>query len=350
MRLRAEQLQKHLQRNTLAPLYLVSGEEPLQQGEAVDAIRACARSNGYDERVVFEVDKNFDWNRLLQESDSLSLFSSRKIIELRLGTGKPGREGGPFLIDYAARASADNLLIISCGKLDKRSQSTKWHKALDKTGVTLQIWPVDAGQLPAWIQQRCRSRGKRIDNAGAELIAQRVEGNLMAADQEINKLILLVRGDDIGIEDVMAAVVDSARYDVFAMMEAAFQGDLARTTRMLYGFRNEGVDPMAIYGAVMWNFRQLAELGHRLARGESAETALPGQWGSSSRRKAALKNALSRHRPDFLQNLLVTAGKIDRIIKGDARPLTWNCFHELLRLLAEDGAARKPDLINALAG
>lgn len=348
MRLRAEQLHNHLQRDPLAPLYLISGDEPLQLGEAVDAIRARAREIGYDERVVFEVDKQFDWNRLQQENDCLSLFSSSKIIELRLGDGKPGRDGGPALIEYAERAGADNVLIITCGRLDKRTQQTKWHKALEKVGVTLQIWPVAPAQLPDWIRQRCQVRGKRIDKTGTELIAQRVEGNLMAADQEINKLCLLVKSDTISIEDVMAAVVDSARFDVFAMMEAAFQGDLARTSRMLYGFRNEGVEPMAIYGAVMWNCRQLTELAQRIELGDSIDAALKSQWGVSPQRKSALKKVLARHRPEFLQQLLVSAGRIDRVIKGDNRPLTWSCFLELLELLAgtrESG----PALIHTLA-
>jgi len=347
MRLRADQLQNQLQQTGFPLLYLLSGDEPLQMTESIDAIRSSARKSGFEERIVLEADKDFDWNLLLQENASLSLFSSKKIIELRLGNSKPGREGGAVLIEYADRASADNLLIISCGKLDKRTQQTKWYKALDKAGVTIQIWPVDAEQLPGWIQQRFKRFGKRIDNNSAEMIAQRVEGNLMAASQEINKLCLLVTGDVISIEDVGAAVVDSARFDVFAMMEAAFQGDLARTSRMLYGFQNEGVEPMAIYGAIMWNIRQLAGIACRIAAGESVEKALSSQWGLSAQRKLVLKKILARHTSEFLQGLLITAGKIDRVIKGDDRPLTWCCFHELMTALVQN-REYDPELINTL--
>ena len=349
MRLRADQLQNHLGQTRLAPLYLVSGEEPLQITETIDAIRARARDHGYEERVVLEADKGFDWNLLFQENASMSLFSSRKIIELRLGNSKPGKEGGAALIEYTDQATADNLLLISCGKLDKRTQQSKWCKALEKTGVSIQIWPVNVAQLPGWIQQRFMARGKRIDNNSAELIAQRVEGNLLAASQEINKLCLLVDADTINIEDVTAAVVDSTRFDVFAMMEAAFQGDLARTSRMLYGFRNEGVEPMAIYGAIMWNCRQLAVIAQHVATGVSIDQALSSHWGLSPQRKIALKKILARHTPEFLQGILITAGKIDRVIKGNDRPLTWSCFHELLNSLTQKTMTH-PKLINALTG
>ena len=334
MRLRADQLQAHLSRNGLATLYLISGDEPLQITECIDQLRSTARDSGYEERVVLEVDRHFDWNRLSQEVNNLSLFSSRKIIELRLGGSKPGREGGAALIDYAEHASSDNLLIISSEKLDKKTQQTRWYKALDKAGVSLQVWPVEAGELPAWIQQRFRGLGKKIDRDGAEMIAQRVEGNLMAASQEVSKLSLLVKGDTITLEDVAAAVVDSTRYDVFAMMDAACQGDLARTSRMLYGFRNEGVEPMAIYGAIMWSLRQLATISQRVDAGEAVEQALASQWGLSPKRKASIKKILNRQSAESILETLVNAGRIDRIIKGEHRPLTWSCFQELMASLA----------------
>ena len=349
MRLRTDQLHQHLERNPLAPLYLVSGDEPLQQTETIDAIRSKARKSGFEERVLLEVDKSFDWNRLLQENASLSLFASRKIIELRLGGHKPGREGGATLIEYADQAPTDNLLIISCEKLDKRTQQSKWFKALDRAGISIQIWPVDAGRLPDWIQQRFKANGKRIESGSAELIAQRVEGNLLAANQEINKLCLLVKDDVIGMEDVAAAVVDSARFDVFEMMEAAWQGDLARATRMLYGFRNEGVEPMAIYGAILWNCRQLATLAHQIATGTPVDQVLASQRGLNNHRKAALKSVIRRHDPEFIQGLLIPAGRIDRVIKGNDRPLTWHCFHELLKLMVL-GASSQAVLINSMTG
>ncbi|MCG8325385.1 MAG: DNA polymerase III subunit delta [Thiotrichales bacterium] len=347
MRLNADRLHTHLKRNTLAPVYLVSGDEPLQLTESIDNIRSLARDNGYMERVVFEADKSFDWNRLLQEQASLSLFAGKKILELRLGTGKPGRDGGPALIEYTQQLTDDNVLIISCSRLDRKTLATRWCKALDKAGVVVQVWPVDAKQLPGWIRQRFIQRGKRIDRSGAEFIAQRVEGNLMAASQEIEKLCLLISAEDITIKDVSSAVVDSARFDVFAMMETAFLGDMSRTARMLNGFRNEGVEPMAIYGAMLWNVRQLVTMASSVATGMSMEQMFSSQWGMSGQRKTALKKVLQRHSERFLQGLLVNAGKIDRVVKGGNQPLSWACFHELLAGLASHKPADMK-LINAL--
>lgn len=347
MRLRADQIPSHLKRNELAPIYLFSGDEPLQLSEGIDSIRTAARHQAYEDRIVLDVDKSFDWNRLLQENASMSLFSTKKIIELRLGTHKPGRDGGAALIEYAEQCSVDNLLIISCARLDKKNQQTKWYKALDKAGVTITIWPIETGQLSGWIQQRFKQQGKQIDLPAAEIIAQRVEGNLLAANQEINKLCLLVSTNKVTLEDVTHAVVDSARYDVFAMMEAAFQGDLARTVRMLTGFRNEGVEPMAIYGAMMWNIRQAATIATQMETGSSLDQALSSQWGMSTQRKFALKKLLTRHSGKAIQSCLVTAGKIDRVIKGDKRPLTWSCFHELMKSIVSDSSV-EARLINSL--
>ncbi len=329
-------------------MYLVSGDEPLQLGESVDAIRRRARALDFQERIVFEVDKSFDWNRIQEEAANMSLFASKKIIELRLGNLKPGRDGGAYLIDYAGQVNTDILLLISCGKLDKKTQQTKWYKAVDKAGATLAVWPIEATRLPDWIQQRFRQQGKRIDVSSAELIAQRVEGNLLAASQEIKKLCLLATDEHVSTELVSQAVVDSARFDVFSMMDAVFSGDQQRAIRMLYSFKTEGVEPMAIYGAVMWSLRQVAAVAEQIESGNSVETALSSMWGLNPQRKTALKQLCRRLQPTDIKHSLILAGKLDRIIKGRDKLLTWACLVELCQLLVK-GLNEDAVLINSLA-
>lgn len=333
MRLRVEQLSSHLGK-PLLPVYLVSGDEPLQLMESLDAIRSIARERGYAERVVLEVDKSFNWNSLRDESSSLSLFASLKIIELKMGSFKPGREGGAALQEYTSNLPEGILLMISSGKLDKSAQNTKWFKALEKVGGVLQVWPIEAAQLPAWIQQRMQKLGKQIDREAAQFITARVEGNLMAAKQEIDKLCLLVESDHIYMEDVLYTVVDNARYDVFSLMECAYLGDLERSWRMLEGLKTEGLDPMAIYGALMWEYRRLCSMAYEYQESGNMEQLFSSYriWNNS--RKQAIKQVLRRHELSKLQQLLAKAIKIDHIIKSSERVNTWSVMLDFLSELA----------------
>ena len=235
MRLRPDQLISHLQRSGPAPVYCLSGDDPLQLLEAEDAIRSHAREAGIQERSVLDVNKGFDWNVLARESANLSLFSDRRLIELRLGNHKPGKAGGEALTEYATNINNDNVLLITAAKLDKAAQQTRWYKSLDSAGVTVQIWPIDNHRLPDWIVQRMQRLGKKMDRDAADLIAQRTEGNLLAAKQELEKLCLLIDKDRVSLQDVMESVGDSARYDVFALIEQAYLGkpDRSRVRRRL---------------------------------------------------------------------------------------------------------------------
>ena len=190
MKLKAEQISAHLQKGLL-PIYLVSGDEPLQVAEVCDAIRARARDKGCSERLVFNVEAGFDWDALLQARDSLSLFAEQRVVELRLPTGKPGEAGAKALIAYAARPPAGDVLLVMSGKIDKDAQRSKWFAALDQAGVVVQVWPLGIAQLPAWIERRMRVKGLQPSVEAVSLLAERVEGNLQACAQEIEKLLLL---------------------------------------------------------------------------------------------------------------------------------------------------------------
>lgn len=333
MRLRPEQLETHLQRSNIAPIYFVSGDEPLQKLECIDQIRAIARTQGYEERIVFNVDKGFDWDSINQESGNLSLFSSKKIIELRLGSPKPGKEGGRVLLEYAEQASEDNLLIISSDKMDKSTQNNKWIKAIEKAGVLIQIWPVNPAQLPGWIQTRLQAKSKRISLDAARLIALRVEGNLLAARQEIEKLALLIDKDNIEVNDVIAAVADSSRYDVFDMIESAFLGNADRTLHMLSGLRNEGTEPLALFGALMWEFRRTCSMAYQLESGTNLESIFSAYriW---DQKKRPLNAILKRHSSKKLQKLLNYCALIDKTLKSSRKEQAWDQLNTLLLAIA----------------
>jgi len=276
-------------KNGLLPIYFFSGDEPLQLGEAADAVRRAAREQGFTEREVMHAEKGFDWNELLAAGNALSLFAEKRVIDLRLPSGKPGKDGGAALAEYAERPPEDTVLLISSGKVDKRSQSAKWYKALDKVGATLQVWPVDAADMPRWLDQRLRSRGLQPARDAARLIAERVEGNLLAAAQEVDKLVLLNGAGPISAEQVEAAVADSARFDVFGLVDAALLGDASRVTRMLDGLRGEGVEPILVLWALTRELRSLADMAAQIDDGKGIDGVLARVWG---KRKEPVKAGL----------------------------------------------------------
>lgn len=333
MRLRSEQLEKHLQSSTLAPIYFVSGDEPLQKLECIDQIRIAGRTQGYDERLVFNVDKSFDWDSINQATGNLSLFSNRRIIELRMVSPKPGKEGGRVLLEYAEQLNEDNLLIISSEKMDKSVQNTKWFKAVEKVSAVIQVWPINPAQLPGWIQSRVQAKQKRLSLDAAKLIAQRVEGNLLAAKQEIEKLVLLVDKDDIDIEDVINAVADSSRFDVFDLIESAFLGNSDRTLMMLNGLKNEGTEPMALFGALMWEFRRVCTIAHQHESGTNLES-LFSSYRIWDQKKRPMNAVLKRHSSKSLDQLLNYCAAIDKNLKSSQKLQAWDQFNTLLLALA----------------
>lgn len=325
MKLNPSQLARHLQ-GSLAPVYCISGDEPLLCQEAADAIRAAARAQGFGERQVFHADAGFDWGQLYQAGASLSLFAERRLIELRIGNGKPGDKGAAALLEYLARPPEDTLLLISLPKLDGSTQKTKWAKALIEGEQVqfLQIWPVDAHQLPQWIRQRLADAGCTATQEAVDLIAARVEGNLLAAAQEIEKLRLLAENDRIDAETVQAAVADSARYDVFGLLETVLAGDAAHALRMLNGLRGEGVEALFILAMLARELRQLAGIAHQHAQGVPLEKAFasarPPIW---DKRKPLVSRAIQRHPAQRWAQLLGLAQRVDAQVKGQAAGDPW---------------------------
>lgn len=341
MRLKLEQLERHLAQPRLAPIYLVTGDEPLQRLEACDAIRARARELGYGERTVLELARDFDWNRLRQAGANLSLFAERRLVELHMGEHSPGRDGGPALIEYSTAAPADNLLLISAGRFDGKSRQTKWFKALDGAGAVIDVWPIEPAQLPNWIIARMRRMGRGIDPAAAAIIAERVEGNLLAARQELEKLVLLVEHGDVGVQEVERAVADSARFDTFVLVDACLLGERERVVRTLRGLRAEGFELPMVIGGLMWELRQVCSMACAMAGGLGREQAMAAGrvW---EQRRARVAAALHRHPAAAMSAFLQDAAALDRASKGALKADAWRMLEEFLLRVAGSPLGLQP--------
>ena len=331
MRLRSDQLQQNLSRG-LSLLYIVSGDESLLVQECCDLIRRQCRQQGFS-REVLHVDGNFDWNELLASANAMSLFSERKLIELRMPSGKPGDAGGKALTEYANSASADNVLLIICNKLEASSTRTKWYKNLETAGVAIPCWPIDVKQLPGWIGQRLQQAGLKANSEAIQMLADRVEGNLLAAVQEIEKLRLYTDADIIDAETITAAVADNARYDVFGLVDRALEGDASASLRMLQGLKAEGTESTVILWALSRELRTLCHCSEQLQQGNAIDRVLQNQriW---DKRKSITKKALSRLRVKQLQQLIKLANQIDQSIKGMNKHNSWDLLAQLVATLA----------------
>jgi len=324
MKVRPDQLDRHL-KNDLAAIYFVCGDEPLQVMESADQIRAMARQRDYSEREVMDVDAQFDWSQLLDSANSMSLFAEKRILELRLPTGKPGKVGSKILQEYAQRPADDAILIISSGKLESSSKNTKWFKTLDQQGVVIQCWPVNVDQLPGWIDQRLQSKGIAAERDAVQLLADRVEGNLLAAAQEVDKLFLLHGAGKLNVEQTAAAVADSARYSIYDLVDNALAGDVVRTARIIGGLKNEGVEPVLMLWALSREVRMMAKICEANISPDAAMSKLR-VWEN---RKALIRKALSRHGAAHWKVFLKRCAKIDKVIKGVEQGRAWD---ELLML------------------
>lgn len=326
MRLRAEQLPAALARG-LAGFYLVSGDEPLLVGETADAIRAAARAAGYADRRVFFIDRSFGWDELRLAGQSLSLFAERRLFELRMPNGKP-EKGAALLAEWAAQAVPDLIFLVITDKLDRKASETAWVQAIEKHGVWVPVFPVDRAALPAWLQARAKTLRIEIDPAASQLIVERVEGNLLAAQQELEKLGLLANGEPIGVELVRRSVGDSARYDVFQLGEAAAAGDAARALRILLGLKSEGVEPTLVLWALVRELRGMWQARDR----ERLRSATRGSgWNLAATPSG---RAMGRLRRLPLAPLLLQASQTDRVIKGLEPGDAWSALTGLTGALA----------------
>jgi len=327
MKLRPDQISSHLQKQ-LAPIYLIGGDEPLQIQESCDAIRAAAREQGYTEREVMTVERGFAWEEIMQAADSMSLFGDKKILELNMPTGKPGDQGGKVFRAYADRPAEDTLLMVICGKLDAATLRTKWAQELEKAGVLIQVWPIEAARLHDWVQTRMRQRGLQASNEAISILVERVEGNMLAAAQEIDKLLLLYGPTRLEAEAVADAVADSARYSIYNLVDIALTGRADKTLHMLNGLRAEGVDPVLVLWALSREVRSLSNMARDVRKGTGIEAVLSQQrvW---ERRKPIVREALKRHGLGRWYGFLQHCAKIDRTIKGLELGKPWD---ELLQL------------------
>ena len=321
MKISGDNLASQLTRG-LGSIYLVSGDEPLLVNEAADAIRARARKDGFVERDLHVIERGFDWDGLLAESRAMSLFAQRKIIEIRMTNPTPGDKGGEAIIELATQPSPDNLVLVITGKLDGRTQNSKWVSAIDKHGLLVQIWPIELQRLPAWIRERLSRHKLNADAAAAALLAERVEGNLLAAHQEVEKLALLLPAGPLTAETVLEAVADSARYDVLQVGEAAMRGQTSRALRIVEGLRGEGIDATLVLWAVNKDLQWLARAQYLMSNGQSADSAMNAIYVWRPR-QPAMKQALSRLSAADIRGLILDAERVDRSIKGALRCNPW---------------------------
>ncbi|MGK5027393.1 DNA polymerase III subunit delta [Janthinobacterium sp. RB2R34] len=314
MQLRIDALDAHVAK-PLAQLYVISSDEHLLALEAADKIRRAARKQGYTERDVLSVERSFKWGELLAANQELSLFGDKKLIELRIPTGKPGKDGGAALQSYAKNLSPDNLTLITLPKLDWATQKAAWVASLQQAAVYIDIPNVERAQLPAWISQRLAAQGQSAERASIDFIAERVEGNLLAAHQEIQKLGLLHEAGKLTYEQVQDAVLNVARYDVFKLSEAMLAGDPARLVRMLEGLKGEGEALPLVLWAVSEEIRTLLKLKAGMAQGRPLGALMKEMriWGP---RERMMEPALRRVSLPVLEKALQEAAQVDKMIKG----------------------------------
>ena len=324
MQISAEQLGNSLKRG-LAPIYLVYGDEPLLVDESCRAIHVAAQAAGYQDRQIMTVEAGFDWDGLFVSTQSLSLFSERRLVELRLPTGKPGDAGAKILMELAARPPADTVFIVRTGKLEKQTRETKWVKALEGAGVVVAIYPLETAQLPAWATRRMQERGLTPGPGVADLLANLMEGNLLALAQEIDKLVMLFGKRAVSLDDIEGNLSDNARFNVFALADASLRGEPAATLRILNSLRAEGIEPVLVLWALAREVRELAQMAALMASGQPVMRVLETRhvW---TKRKPLIGQALKRSRPDHWLDLLARAARTDRVIKGRRAGNVW---HEL---------------------
>lgn len=332
MRVRSEQLPGRLEQG-LAPVHLVAGPEPLLVNEAADAIRAAARKQGFEEREVLDAGPGFDWSTLESEANAPSLFATRRVLELRLPTGKPGNEGAAAIRKWLERPPEDTLLLVVAHEFDWQQARAKWVKAVEDVGVFVQVTPVDAERLPRWIAQRMRARGLVPTTDAVRLLAERVEGNLLAADQEIEKLSMLLGEGEVDDDTILNAVADSARFEAFGMIDAALAGETAHALRALRGLQREGVELVQVMGALVWQVNQLARMSHAAAKGGGIGAALK-QARMWPKKRELVESALTRHKPGTWPEIVERLAVIDRQIKGRAPGDPWQTAEQLLLTLA----------------
>jgi DNA polymerase-3 subunit delta len=336
MELRADRFERQLASEPLRPAYLIAGAEPLIVQECADALRAKARAEGYSEREVLEAGKDFDWNELSMGMASLSLFASRRLFDLRLPSGRPDRDGSKAITEFCENPAPETVLMITTQEWSNK-HAGKWSEAIARLGHVVVAWPVKPGELGDWLDKRLRSRGMTAEPGALQLLAERVEGNLLAAAQEVEKLALLAPGARLDVERMQALVADSARYDVFKLVESALAGETSRAVRMLNALRAEGEQVPGLLPILAMELVKLAGLARVAGNGGNVMEAMRRAhiWES---KQALYRRVLDKHPPSRWEAFAAEAGRIDLIAKGRLQGDAWLALERLLVVLAQPRA------------
>lgn len=331
-------LKSHVQTN-LQPLYVLVGDEPLAQRESLDVLRSAAKMHGFDERTGLIVERYFNWQQIQSFGQSISLFASRRLLEINIPSGKPGIEGGKALQLLASTAIPDTTVVIILPALERETKSSAWFMALEKAAVMIPLAEISPAQLPQWIAQRLSLQNQRTQTETLEFLAHQVEGNLLAANQEIQKLGLLYAEGDLTDAEVREAVLNVSRYDAFQLGEAVLAGDAARTVRVLQGLQDEGEQAVAVMNPLMWVLRPLVRIKLAEMRGESTMNAMTAAriFGE---RQSLVKRALSRLSLRQLEAALQKLTEIDKMAKGVMIGDAWLEISRLCFGLAKIGKSR----------
>ena len=331
MQTRVDQLAGSLKRG-LAPIYLVGGEEPLLLLECCDQIRAAAKAQGFVERELLQVERGFDWSALRQAATP-SLFATRKIIDLRLRTGKPGRDGAKALGEWADAPDPDMLLMVSCEQWDKNSRTSKWAGRLQKAGQQIDIWPIKPQELPRWLEQRMQQHGMQPEPEVLRILADRLEGNLLAARQEIDRLALLRGAGMVTVDDVMKVVADSSRFESFALAEHMLTGNLREGLRVAAGLKRMNIPIPMLLGALLKELKTTEAFRLAMRAGEQ-ETMVFKRLNIWQNRRAIVRAAARRLNTRRLYAAFKQLSLIDRQSKGRAAGDPWESIDDLLLQLS----------------
>lgn len=333
MQLKPHQLASQLKKK-LMPVYILTGDEPLQLGELADLIRTTARDAGFTHREVFSVDTpGFNWNQLIEASQSQSIFADKQLLEVRMTSGSPGIEGAKTLTHYCQQATDGTLLLITAGKIPKDALKSRWFQTLDRTGVSCQVWPLDGNGLLAWLEKRLLDRGMVLEPGSIKLLASKVEGNLLAAAQEVEKLYVLYGAGPLSNPQVMAAVTDNSRYDVFNLVDACLAADCKKILKILGALAQEGIAAPIVVWALSREARILAKIKWQVSRGMNLETADKNLL-VNNKRKHLIRDAIDRLNTANLDEIIRLNSKADRQSKGQETGDSWETLQDICFLFA----------------
>jgi len=332
MRISLDRLAAHLQKQ-MAPLYVLFGDETLLILEAIDLILSHARQQGYTEREIYTVEQHFKWQNILNADSNLSLFGTKKIIDIRIPSGKPGKEGGAVMEAYCTTISPDALTLVTLPRIDQSTQNTQWFKSLENFGVVIPVSNIERQQLPEWIAKRLAQQQQRTDATALGFMADQVEGNLLAAYQEIQKLALIYPAGNLTLTQIRAVIFNMARYDIYQLADALIASDANRYSRILNELQEEGTAPLLILNVLAEQIRQLITIQKGINTGQSTAQLLRSAriWGN---RQKIVLNAAQRIHLDSLHRVILHAVRIDRMIKGVADGDIWNELSRFINILA----------------